>query len=78
MGLNSDPFFFKPGFVLGPRTWVSPLLTTFTGDDAPELGADPGEALIGFILNLENLENLENRPFLQKVRENLEYSGNFL
>ena len=26
----------------------------------------------GFILNLENLENLENRPFLQKVRENLE------
>ena len=26
----------------------------------------------GFILNRENLENLENRPFLQKVRENLE------
>ena len=26
----------------------------------------------GFILNLENLESLENRPFLQKVRENLE------
>ena len=25
-----------------------------------------------FILNLENLENLGSRPFLQKVRENLE------
>ena len=31
-----------------------------------------GVAITGFILNLENLENLENRPFLQKVRENLE------
>ena len=30
---------------------------------------------IGFILNLENLEN---RPFLHKIRENLEYSGNVL
>ena len=29
----------------------------------------------GFIVNLENLEN---RPFLQKIRENLEWSGSLL
>ena len=28
--------------------------------------------IAGFIVNLEKLENLENRPFFQKVRENLE------
>ena len=40
--------------------------------------ADPknhGSVDSGFILKLEKLEN---RPLLQKVKESLEYSGNFL
>ena len=40
--------------------------------DKRSLRVHEEQVLTGFILNLENLENLENRPFVEKVRENLE------